>query len=208
MLRQIETLREQLRQLGEHADLVAAGGSNNNKEHIRNTQNRLKDMCAICDQEIDWINRGCKAEEEVNVEAVEQHHPLCSAVTSRASLTSPQREHPLNMSVRGQRTRYMQPNLRVNRTASNCIQVTWTISEKKLQNNNKSFTSPDFDLWQGGTFKLVLRSSGPHNMKGGFQACNGVGRVELKFCGVTEFAGNVHFRVAVGQNKEFQGLDH
>jgi len=34
--------------------------------------------------------------------------------------------------------------------------------------------------------------------------------VELKFCGGTEFAGKVHWRVAAGPNKElpFQGLDH
>jgi len=34
--------------------------------------------------------------------------------------------------------------------------------------------------------------------------------VELKFEGGTEFAGRVHWRVAVGQNKELplEGLDH
>jgi len=112
------------------------------------------------------------------------------------------------MSPCAQRTRDMQPNLRVDRTASNCIRVLWTITEKKIRNNSKSITSPHVNLWQGGTFKLILRSSVPHNMKGGFQACNGVGRVEIKFCGETEFARKVHFRVAVGQNKEFQGLNH
>merc|ERR1719410_1338422 len=129
---------------------------------------------------MDWINRGRQAQ-EVKHEAIDEQTPLFSRVT---------------------------PILRVESIARNCIRVRWTIAEKKLRSKTKSVTSPDLKLWPGGTFTLTLRSSCPHNMKGGFQASRGVGRVELKFCGETEFTWKVHFRVAVGQNTEFQGLDH
>jgi len=92
--------------------------------------------------------------------------------------------------------------------ASNCIEVVWTIPEKKLSENYKTLISDDFEIWERGTFKLMLRAC-LHNMKGGFRESKGVGMVELKFCGGTEFAGKVHWRVAAGQNQEipFQGLD-
>jgi len=98
---------------------------------------------------------------------------------------------------------------RVYNAASNCVQVVWTIPEKKLSIKDKSFTSPDFAIWEGGSFKLVLRAY-PDNVKGGFHGSRGVGRMELKFCAGTEFAGKIHWRVAVGQNKELpsEGLDH
>jgi len=91
---------------------------------------------------------------------------------------------------------------------SNCIEVLWTIPEEKLLSTNKAILSPGFELWEGGTFKLILRC--PHNVKKGFRGSRGAGMVELKFCGGAEFAGKVHWRVAAGQNQElpFQGLDH
>jgi len=93
--------------------------------------------------------------------------------------------------------------------ASNCVEVVWTIPEKKLSIKDRAFNSPDFEIWEGGTFRLTLRSCSD-NVKGGLHGSRGVGRVELKFEGGTEFAGKVHWRVAVGQNKElpFEGLDH
>jgi len=93
--------------------------------------------------------------------------------------------------------------------ASNCVEVVWTIPEKQLSKTNKTLISEDFEIWERGTFKLILRAC-PHNMKGGFHESKGVGMVELKFCGGTEFAGKIHWRVAAGQNQElpFQGLDH
>jgi len=98
---------------------------------------------------------------------------------------------------------------RVYNAASNCIEVLWTIPEKKLSIKDKAFTSPDFEIWEGGTFKLSLRSC-PDNVKGGLHGARGVGRVELKFEGGTEFTGKVRWRVSVGQNKELplEGLDH
>jgi len=98
---------------------------------------------------------------------------------------------------------------RIYNAASNCIQVAWKVAEKKLLNKEKTHTSPPFEIWEGGTFILILRSC-PHNLKGGFQGSKGVGKVELKFCGGTEFARKIHWRVAAGQNQElsFQGLNH
>jgi len=129
---------------------------------------------------------------------------------SPASLLSRQQEPPLNRCTCAQRTRDAQPTLkRVESIASNCIRVMWRIPEKMPLKTNKTIDSPDFGLWEGGTFKLVLRAC-PDNVKGGFHGSGGVGVAGLKFCGGTELARKVHYRVAAGQNKElsFQGLDH
>jgi len=86
-------------------------------------------------------------------------------------------------------------------------QHSWKIDENKISNKQREHSLPTFDLWEGGTFRLILRADTPN---GGFQASNGVGRVELKFIGGTEFNGKVHYRVAVGQDNDshFQDLEH
>jgi len=85
----------------------------------------------------------------------------------------------------------------------------WTIAEKKLLSRQRVLTLPAFELWEGGTFRLIVKAC-PHNVKGGFQGSGGLGQVELKFCGRPEFAGSDHWSVAVGKNKELplEGLDH
>jgi len=213
LLGQIEALREHLGQMREHVsriyemDDLEAADENKYRERIEVTRNVMKDMDALLDKEIGWMNRGHTAQKEVKGEAVEEQPPQCPVVTPPASLTSHQHELPLNMAPPAQRTRDMHPTLRVDGTAGNCIRVTWTVAANQLRTKNKAFTSPAFELWQGGAFVPIL-SSYPHNMKGGFQASKGVGRVELKFCGETEFARKIHYQVAIGRNKEFHGLDH
>jgi len=208
LLGQIEALREHLGQMREHVsriyemDDLEAADENKYRERIEVTRNVMKDMDALLDKEIGWMNRGHTAQKEVKGEAVEEQPPQCPVVTPPASLTSHQQELPLNMAPPAQRTRDMHPTLRVDGTAGNCIRVRWTVAANQLRTKNKAFTSPAFELWQGGAFVLIL-SSYPHNMKGGFQASKGVGRVELKFCGETEFARKVHYQVAIGRNKEF-----
>jgi len=136
----------------------------------------------------------------------------CSSkeATDLANVEQPSPAPLLNMSSCPQRPRDMPKILnRYESVASDCIRVVWKVSEQKLLSRNKALNSPDFELWEGGIFKLILRSF-PYDVKGGFRGSKGVGRVELKFCGGTELAGKVHCRVAAGENKElpFQGLDH
>jgi len=146
-----------------------------------------------------------RAQHEINnasFEVKEDEDDQAAKITPPASLTSRQQELPLNMAPPAQRPRDMHPTLRVDSTAGNCIRVTWTVAANKLRTKNKAFTSPNFELWQKGACVLIL-SSYPHSMEGGFQTSKGVGRVELKFCGETEFARKVHYQVAIGRNKEF-----
>jgi len=148
-----------------------------------------------------WSSNSANLESKIPLE----HQPPLASLTSRQ-----QQELPLNMSLCAQRTWDMQPTLkRVHSIASNCIRVAWTIDQRKLFRKDQAVTSPRFEIWEGGTFILILRSS-PHKVKGGFHGSRGVGRVELKFCGGIEFAGKVHYRVAAGKKKElpFQSLDH
>jgi len=203
--REIEALREQVRQLGgqlgEHVSWMdqvdyfqSADEKSSFKERITNTQNVMDDICSVFDKEIDWIIHGRKAQEDVKNEVVEEQPYESATATPPVS--------PLN--------RDMQPHLsRALCTASNCVQVTWMIDEKKLSGKKTSFSSPDFEFREGRRFLLIVRTC-PQNVKGGFQACRGVGRVELKFCGGTDLSEKVHYRVAVGHKKQlpFQGLDH
>jgi len=169
------------------------------KARITSTQNVMNDMCSLFDREIDFIKNGRtvheeEEEEEVNNEAVEEHLHESVAVT-----------HPL---VATQQQLQQNPSRAVC-TASNCVQVTWTIDAKKLSGKKSYLSSHDFEFCQGQRFLLIVRAC-PLNMKGGFQASRGVGRVELKFNDGAVSSGKVHYRVAVGQNKQlpFQGLDH
>lgn len=96
-----------------------------------------------------------------------------------------------------------QPNLtRIDTLAGNCIRVAWEVPVKKFQSTDKRYVTPEFDL-EGWLFQIVLKPC-PDNVKGGFRGSNGVGKVELKFCGGMELGdtANVRFRVSAGKKKE------